>query len=240
MNSLAARDPFDAATTFLALGGAAFVADPMGALYWPEQRLLAVADLHLEKGSAFATRRVFLPPYDTATTLAALSLLISRYAPRCLLALGDSFHDVGGGKRLAASDRAALSRLQSGREWIWIAGNHDPVLPADLDGTRLSEIEIGGISFRHRPEPESHEAEIAGHFHPMARVAGASGSVRRRCFVSNGIRCVLPAFGAYAGGLNLRDRAFSDLFSRGKPTVFAHVLGRDRVYRVAQEQCLPD
>ncbi|HXP30971.1 MAG TPA: ligase-associated DNA damage response endonuclease PdeM [Stellaceae bacterium] len=239
MNSLTTRDTWCSAATVLALGRASFVADPMGALYWPEERLLAVADLHLEKGSAFAARRVFLPPYDTATTLAALAVLVARYAPRGVLALGDSFHDVSGGERLAAQDRATLSRLQSGRDWIWVAGNHDPVLPADLGGARHAEIAIGGIMFRHRPEAEG-EAEIAGHFHPMARVAGTVGSVRRRCFVSNGARCVLPAFGAYAGGLNLRDRAFAALFGPGGAAVFAHVLGRERVYRVAQEQCLPD
>lgn len=232
------RDTWSPAVTMLALGRASFLADPMGALYWHEERLLAVADLHLEKGSAYAARRrLFLPPYDTATTLAALAVLIARYAPRAVMALGDSFHDVGGGERLSAQDRATLRSLQRGRDWIWIAGNHDPVLPADLGGARTPEIAIDGILFRHKPEATG-ESEIAGHFHPMARVAGTVGSVRRRCFVSDGVRCVLPAFGAYAGGLNLRDRAFAALFSHA--AVYAHVLGRDRVYRVSQEQCLPD
>jgi DNA ligase-associated metallophosphoesterase len=237
MNSLA-RDIWSSTAAVLTLGRASFVADPMGALYWPQERLLAVADLHLEKGSAYAARRVFLPPYDTATTLAALAVLIARYAPRAVLALGDSFHDVGGGERLTAQDRGTLGRLQNGRDWIWIAGNHDPILPADLGGARTPELTIGGILFRHKPEAQSGEAEIAGHLHPAARVAGSIGSVRRRCFVSDGTRCVLPAFGAYAGGINLRDRAFAALF--GYAAVYAHVLGRERVYRIAQEQCLPD
>jgi metallophosphoesterase superfamily enzyme len=108
----------------------------------------------------------------------------------------------------------------------------------DLGGARLPEVAIDGILFRHKPTSQSGEAEIAGHLHPMARVAGAVGSVRRRCFVTDGTRCVLPAFGAYAGGLNLRDRAFAALF--GATAVYAHVLGRERVYRVSQEQCLAD
>ncbi|HLH11184.1 MAG TPA: ligase-associated DNA damage response endonuclease PdeM [Methylovirgula sp.] len=232
------RECWQSAAHALALGQASFVADPLGALYWPQERLVAVADLHLEKGSSYALRRVFLPPYDTATTLAALSVLIARYAPRAVVALGDSFHDVGGGERLGSADRVLLARLQSGRDWIWIAGNHDPVLPADLGGMRLAELEIGGILFRHKPE-QGGGAEIAGHLHPTARVAGATGSVRRRCFVTNGTRCVLPAFGAFAGGLNLRDRAFAGLFEPRDP-IFAHVLGRERVYRVAWDQCLPD
>jgi uncharacterized protein len=166
-------------------------------------------------------------------------VLFARYAPHAVLALGDSFHDAGGSARLAAQDRAALLRLQSGRDWIWIAGNHDPVLPAELGGIRAAEIAIGDLSFRHKPAAGTAGAEIAGHLHPAARVAGTAGSIRRRCFVNDAFRCVLPAFGAYAGGLNLRDRAFASLFQRGE-SVFAHVLGRDRVYRVAQNQCLPD
>src|SRR5690349_20290422 len=100
-------------------------ADAAGALYWPEQRLLVVADLHLEKGSAFAARGVLLPPYDTAATLSRLALLIMRYAPRVVVALGDSFHDGRGPARLADTDRATLRGLQRGRDWVWITGNHD-------------------------------------------------------------------------------------------------------------------
>ncbi len=116
------------------LAGVALVADPDGALYWPEQGLLAVADLHLEKGSSFAARGVLLPPYDTAATLARLARLIARYAPRCVVALGDSFHDGGGPARLGRDDRENLSVLQRGRDWIWITGNHDPEPAADIGG----------------------------------------------------------------------------------------------------------
>lgn len=222
----------------LSLGSAQFVADPMGALFWPDQHLLIVADLHLEKGSAYAARRIFLPPYDTRTTLAALAALIARYAPRGVLALGDSFHDRDAGDRLLPRDRAALAGLQSRRDWIWVAGNHDPVLPSDLGGERCQETTIGGVVFRHAADPDCETYEIAGHLHPVARVAGTSGSVRRRCFVADERRCILPALGAYAGGLNLLDEAFAALFPLAE--CFAHVLGRDRVYRIAQHRCLPD
>lgn len=225
-------------TTMLALGSAAFVADALGALYWPEERLLVVADLHLEKGSAYAARRVFLPPYDTATTLAALAVLIARYAPRTIVALGNSFHDVNGSERLPAQFRASLRQMQAGRHWIWIAGNHDPVLPEDLGGARQDELAIGNITLRHEPRAQHDGFEIAGHLHPVARVVGSTGSVRRRCFLSDMRRCILPAFGAYAGGLNLHDPAFGRLFS-GRDRI-AHVMGRERVYKISHRQCLPD
>ncbi len=227
-----------ASTAQLVMGSAHFTADPAGALYWRDEHLLIVADLHLEKGSAYAARKVFLPPYDTGVTLATLAALIARYAPRRVLALGDSFHDADAGERLLAKDRASLAALQSRREWIWIAGNHDPALPANLGGDRCGDLAIGGIRFRHAADPSCTEPEIAGHLHPVARVAGNAGSVRRRCFVADERRCILPALGAYAGGLNLHDRAFLALFPNGER--FAHVLGRDRVYRIPHRRCLPD
>lgn len=226
----------------LRVAGADFIADPAGALYWPQQRLLIVADLHLEKGSAFAARKIFLPPYDTATTLEALARLIAFYSPHAVIALGDSFHDSRAGERLTAQDRSRIRALQAGREWIWIAGNHDKDLPSGLDGEARMELSIAGVTFRHAPRAGPSVGEIAGHLHPVAKVAGRAGSVRRRSFISDGARCVLPAFGAFAGGLNIHDAAFELLFGWRRPgaDVFAHVIGRDEVYAVPHRRCLPD
>ena len=220
----------------MALLGVSFVADPAGALYWPEQGLLAVADLHLEKGSAFAARGVLLPPYDTAATLARLAHLVARYAPRVVVALGDSFHDGRGPARLADTDRTSLTALQRGRDWIWIAGNHDPDPAEGIGGRFLPVLKIDAITFRH--EPSSDEGEIAGHLHPVARVARRGRAVSRRCFAADKTRMVMPAFGAYAGGLNVRDRAFTEVFRTLAFT--AHMLGERRLYAIAGKQCLPD
>src|SRR5437868_2117044 len=133
------------------VAGVALRADCLGALYWPEEGLLVVADLHLEKGSSFARRGTLLPPYDTAATLAALARLIARYAPRTVAALGDSFHDGGGPARLSASDRAALAVLQRGRDWIWIAGNHDPDPAEGIGGMFAAVVSVGALTFRHEP-----------------------------------------------------------------------------------------
>jgi DNA ligase-associated metallophosphoesterase len=222
----------------VAIGGVALVADCAGALYWPEQGLLVIADLHLEKGSSYARRGVLLPPYDTAATLARLSRLILRYAPRMVIALGDSFHDGEGPARVVDSDRAALAVMQRGRDWIWIAGNHDPEPVMGLGGTSAALLAIGTLIFRHAPEPGAVMGEIAGHLHPVARVSGRGRTVSRRCFAADGKRLVMPAFGAYAGGLNIRDRAFAAVFGTLKFT--AHMLGEDRLYAVAAKRCLGD
>ena len=221
----------------LPVAGISFAADPAGVLYWPEQGLLVVADLHLEKGSSFAARGVLLPPYDTAATLARLAALIARYAPRAVVALGDSFHDGRGPARLADTDRATLKNMQRGRDWIWITGNHDPEPAENIGGRFLATYVVNGLTFRHEPL-ENARGEIAGHLHPVARVARRGRAVSRRCFAGDGTRLVMPAFGAYAGGLNVRDRAFARVFQTLAFT--AHMLGQQRVYAVAAKSCLPD
>ncbi|WP_167529182.1 ligase-associated DNA damage response endonuclease PdeM [Bradyrhizobium macuxiense] len=210
-----------------------FVADFSGALFWEEQRLLVVSDLHLEKGSSFASRGVLLPPYDTVATLSRLAAVIARHDPRQVIALGDSFHDRDAHARLSDADREALAALQMRRNWIWIAGNHDPALPSSLGGVVATEVAIGPIVFRH--EPTGASGEIAGHLHPKARVPTRGRSIERRCFASDGERAVMPAFGAYTGGLSIRDAAFARIF--GSPGFMAHVLGDNRVHAFVASRC---
>jgi uncharacterized protein len=215
------------------VAGVTLVADLSGALFWEEERLLVVSDLHLEKGSSFATRGVLLPPYDTLATLGRLASVIARHDPRTVIALGDSFHDRDAHHRLSAPDRDAIAALQARRDWIWISGNHDPALPSDLGGIVASEVAVGGIAFRH--EPTGAVGEIAGHLHPKARVATRGRSMERRCFASDGERAVMPAFGAYTGGLSIRDKAFSKIFQT--PGLMAHVLGDSRLHAIAASRC---
>ncbi|MBR0691653.1 ligase-associated DNA damage response endonuclease PdeM [Bradyrhizobium lablabi] len=210
-----------------------FIADFSGALFWQEQSLLVVSDLHLEKGSSYAARGVLLPPYDTVATLSRLAAVIARHDPRRVIALGDSFHDRTAHARLSAPDREALAALQARRNWIWVSGNHDPALPSDLGGVVATEVAIGPILFRH--EPTGASGEIAGHLHPKARVPTRGRAIERRCFASDGERAVMPAFGAYTGGLSIRDVAFARIF--GSPGFTAHVLGNDRVHAFVASRC---
>jgi DNA ligase-associated metallophosphoesterase len=217
----------------MTVSGVSFTADLSGALYWDDERLLVVSDLHLEKGSSFAMRGVLLPPHDTTETLARLDEVVARYQPRAVIALGDSFHDREAHDRLSAAHRATLATLQTGRDWIWIVGNHDPDLPRDLGGSIASDVGIGPVVFRH--EPTGAAGEIAGHLHPKARVSRRGRSVERRCFASDGERAIMPAFGAYTGGLSIRDLAFAAIFKSLEFT--AHVLGDNRMHAIAAARC---
>lgn len=233
----AAKEPSDMAAEAFMLGRLALVPDLSGALYLPDERTLVVADLHLEKGSAYAVRGVLLPPYDSAATLALLGAAILRYQPARVIALGDSFHDRGAEARLDDGNLASLRALQRGRDWLWISGNHDPAISAAMGGEVLETLELAGVVLRHEPTDCAQRPEIAGHLHPAAKVRMRGRALRRRCFALSPTRCVMPAMGAYAGGLNVRDAAFRPLFGLG---FSAHLLGDGRLFRIDQRLLLPD
>jgi DNA ligase-associated metallophosphoesterase len=184
----------------------------------------------LEKGSAYAARGQMLPPFDTRETLGRLEREVAATAPRLLILLGDSFHDRGAEGRLGADETARIGALALGRTLIWITGNHDADGPGGLPGEVVESLTLAGLSLVHEPRAGLARGEVAGHLHPCAKVRGGGGAVRRRCFVSDGERLVLPAFGALAGGLNVRDAAFRPLFARHP---LAGVLGRGRVHAIS-------
>ena len=221
----------------LTLAGEAARLLPSGALVLVAHSTLVVADLHLEKGSAFAARGQLLPPLDTRETLRRLAADAAAQAPRRILFLGDAFHDRQASRRMSGEDRAALEALGGGSELVWITGNHDPEPDADLPGEAADEVRLGGLVLRHEPEPGAAPGEIAGHLHPCARIATPRGAVRRRCLVTDGERAVLPAYGAFTGGLNVLDAAFAGLF-RGTPVVAA--LGDSRVHAAGVRSLRPD
>lgn len=211
----------------LHLAGERLMLDPAGALHWPAQRMLIVADLHFEKGTSAALRGSLLPPFDTRETLAQLVSLVRKYAPRTIVALGDSFHDARGSQRLQPADQAKLRGLAELAQIVWVLGNHDPVAPAELPGETVAELQTGPLTFRHQATPGKVMGEISGHFHPKATVAVRGSQVCRPCFIADGYRMVLPAIGAYTGGLDIGAPAIAGLFPRGG-RVF--LLGRERLY----------
>lgn len=208
-----------------------------GGLWVINHRTLIAADLHLEKGSAFAARGQMLPPYDSRATLDRLEAEIDALHPAAVVLLGDSFHDSKSVGRMAEADRARLDRLASGREWVWLEGNHDIAALSDGAGGLVGEVveamSVGSLRLIHEPQPGVRPGEVAGHLHPAARVAAYGRGVRRPCFVTDGRRAVLPAFGAFTGGLDVRDPAIAGLFGEAP---LAAALGRDRVHALPWEK----
>ena len=190
--------------------GETFVAGPEGALYWPAQQALLVADLHLEKASWFARLGQFLPPYDSQATLSTLAREVERSGARRLYCLGDSFHDRFGCDRLPAAARELLVRMTSALDWVWIVGNHDPGLSDHCGGRLADELEVAGIVLRHEAVRGDPRPEMSGHFHPKLRLQLQGRRVSRRCFVVSQTKLILPAFGSLTGGLDATHPAILD------------------------------
>jgi DNA ligase-associated metallophosphoesterase len=210
--------------------GETLLLDSAGALVWPRLSLLAVADLHLEKGSACAGTGQLVPPWDSQATLDRLSGLVARHAPQTLVAVGDSFHDAQAATRLSAADRGVLASIGRATRIIWVRGNHDPHPPGGVPGEACALFEAAGLLFRHQALRELNAdspGEVSGHFHPKARVATRAGEIVRPCFMTDGDRIMLPSFGAYTGGLDVRSPAIARHYRQGG---HAYLLGRDRVF----------
>lgn len=211
------------------LAGQTFLPQLSGALYWPDENALLAADLHLEKSAAFATKGQFLPPYDSFATLERFSQDIERLKPKRVILLGDSFHRDEGVSSLGQKERELLAHLGEGRDWVWIAGNHDPKTHF-LAGTCRDKLMIQGIELTHEPTPNTCP-QIAGHLHPAAKIISNGSTVRRSCFVSDGERLIMPSFGVLTGGLSIFHTAFHGLLDHQNLRVVMR--GKAKLYPVS-------
>ena len=197
----------------ITLSGLDFIPDLSGALFVPEFEALLVADLHLEKGTSLARRGVHLPPYDTRESLTQLKAVVDETQPRRLILLGDSFHDGTARERIDQSDLSLLRSITTTVETVWITGNHDPAPPQDVGGIIVEEMVLGPVTLRHEPKMlRDSEAEVSGHLHPAAAIQARGQRIRRRCFIADARRLIMPAFGSYTGALSVRSEAFEGLF----------------------------
>ncbi len=216
--------------TPIVLGGHRLLLDPLGAVLWPAERLLAVADLHLEKGTAAARRGSLLPPWDTAITLDRLAILLDKHQPLTVVALGDSFHDRYGFSRMAPDDAGRLLGWAERIDFVWVLGNHDPAPAPGLAGLATACWAHRGLEFCHQARPRRPAGaapELVGHHHPKASVPTRAGHVTRPCFVAGPQRLMLPALGAFTGGLDVTSPAIARLFPDGGK---AFLLGSNRVF----------
>jgi DNA ligase-associated metallophosphoesterase len=223
-----ARNEEPGQSVLLQFAGHIFEPLPSGALHWPAERALLVADLHLEKLSSYAPRGSLLPPYDTALTLKRLDADIAATRAAEVIALGDSFHRDAGASTLSDADRLRLATLVGRTRWTWISGNHDPA-PHGFGATQLA-LERAGLTLTHVPL-RGPRGLVAGHLHPAASIRVNGRSARRPCFVHDGRTLVLPAYGSATGTLNIVDPAFAGLFDWAALEVV--MIGRGRVYQVS-------
>ncbi len=212
-------------------GGHSIILDYRGVAFFSEIGILLVSDLHLEKGSRAAERGRLIPRLDSHDTLLRLRNAIEHYRPRRVICLGDSFQDGRAGDRMMEADRAALLSICAlAEQWTWIGGNHDPEAPAFCGGERRDEVELEGMVLRHQPRSGSGLPQAVGHFHPKVSVGRDGHRFSGRCFCLSDEVMIMPAFGAYAGGLSVNDPALRGLHT-SDPRVF--MLHRSKIWRIA-------
>jgi hypothetical protein len=179
-------------------------------LYWPQQEVLVVSDLHLEKSTFLAQFGSAVAPYDTLDTLVRLDRLRDRYRPKSLILLGDSFHDRAAWDRLEPRARDSVLAICASVETCHLVeGNHDLGL-ASSGLNFCEEVVMGGLVFRHEPDA-SGRPQVIGHFHPAVSTELRGHRLRGKCFAMNGTMLIMPAFGSFTGGLSLHDPAFAEL-----------------------------
>lgn len=208
--------------------GERMLADISGALIWPEKNTVVVSDLHLAKGTSFASKGIFLPPYDSIETLSVLNSVLTHYAPDRVICLGDSFHDNEASSRLGPEEKDIIRQFTRLYDWIWITGNHDPTPTPTLGGKITTQTSIANLMFRHITMGGGTKGEISGHFHPKAKIKIKGKKLSARCFISDGTdRLIMPAFGTYTGGLDISHPTIKALFSDNYMVL---ILGQRKVF----------
>lgn len=225
-------------TPVISLAGERFLPVKSGVLFHERSETLIVSDLHLEKGSSYARSGQLLPPYDSLTTLKFLMHSVFLMQPRRIVALGDSFHDAEAWLRLGAEEHEILDLLRAQAEWVWVTGNHDEELEgSDFASEAVEELYIGRVALRHEASLDLQDAaEISGHYHPKARTRVRGSSISKRCFAFDRRRLILPAFGAYTGGLNVLATPLRRLFAETFSTLM--ITGKG-IYRFPDHALIP-
>ena len=176
---------------------------PERALWWPAQRTLFLADLHLGKAATYRALGQPVPGGTTQENLARLDALIARHAPRQIVFLGDFLH--------AAHARTVLAAVEAWRTrhadvaMTLVRGNHDSRAGDPPAALRIDVVEephlMGPFACCHHPQAHATHFVLAGHLHPACKLYGPGrDSVRLPCFVSDAQQAVLPAFGEFTGG----------------------------------------
>jgi uncharacterized protein len=168
------------------------------ALFWPREKSLLIADLHLGKGDTFRSAGIPLPSGGTRHDLERITRLLARTQATRLIVLGDMLH----------SDATERSWRQ---EWEWwrdrhhdlrvdvVAGNHDRALQQAMLDVHIHPTKLALAPFVLRHAPTLNSAHVVcGHIHPVVRMP----NVLRRwpTFVLSAQQTILPAFSAFTGG----------------------------------------
>ncbi|SAK81916.1 hypothetical protein AWB81_04087 [Caballeronia arationis] len=181
------------------------------AAFDPLLKALFVADAHFGKDAVFRARGIPVPAGSTDANLARLDALVATHRPESIVFLGDLLH-----ARESHADETlgALSAWRARHRqlrMLLVEGNHDRhagALPEAFGIEMVFEpFDMGPWALCHHPQAVDDAYALAGHEHPVYRIATRADRVRLPCFRFGARGGVLPAFGEFTGGFEVNDSA---------------------------------
>ena len=199
-----------------------------GVLFWLEKKIAIVSDLHLEKGSSFASLGQFIPPFDSEETLKKLINFFKTHEVQTIILLGDTFHDRGALNRMSSKVKSIFDSLVENYEIIFVLGNHENKMKSAFIKFYERYI-VDDIHFLHEAVLEK-KYQISGHFHPVASLKINSKQITEKCLIHSENHIIMPAFGEFTGGLNINNPVFKPFLNRN---YYIYFLTKKSVYKFA-------
>ena len=199
-----------------------------GVLFWLEKKIAIVSDLHLEKGSSFASSGQFVPPFDSEETLNKLINFLKIHEVKIIILLGDTFHDRGALNRMSSKVKSIFDSLVENYEIIFVLGNHENKMKSAFIKFYERYI-VDDIHFLHEAVLEK-KHQISGHFHPVASLKINSKQITEKCLIHSENHIIMPAFGEFTGGLNINNPVFKPFLNRN---YYIYFLTKKSVYKFA-------
>ncbi len=202
---------------------------PQKVIFWPAQSAILVADIHLGKEHVFQRAGMAVPSGSSIADIEKLSALIELCQAKHLLILGDLLHAVPQSNEPWLLRLKAFFDLHNRVNVEVISGNHDrkagqKILKSVLDGRinwHQKNLNLGPFTLQHEPPSEQSTAySLCGHLHPTYRLSSSRReSLRAPAFWFTDNMGVLPSFGEFTGGHNIKPLSHHRVFFVGPNSV---------------------
>jgi uncharacterized protein len=186
-------------TKKISILGQTFTLHPSGAMFWKEENVLLISDVHLGKIGHFRKHGSAIPQQALKGNFLKLELVTAFFNPEKIIFLGDLFHSY------INNEWQYFERWLQGisAEVVLVEGNHDVISPLKYEEVGVKvvpELIIDKFLLTHYPEERAGFYNFSGHIHPGVRIHGiARQQLKLPCFFRSKNQMILPAFGEFTG-----------------------------------------
>ena len=183
----------------LDIHGQRFQMHPSGALFWENESLLMMSDVHLGKISHFRKYGAAVPQHALLKNFETMDSAIAQFDPKHVVFMGDLFHSSLNKEWGLFEEWVGQKKMQL----TLVEGNHDIISHVKYEALGIKvtpEFSLGNFFMTHHPEEREGQFNFSGHLHPAVRLTGLGRqSVRLRCFYKSSVQMILPAMGEFTG-----------------------------------------